>query len=126
MVGTPDLWLLLTLTPSEVDVVLVGDPAQLPPIKAGNPAVVLAKSDCVPRVTLRLPQRQALSTGIPQVAECIREGILPELPVFDPMVPDRPGVFIWPCADEATPKHVLEAFEALVGNVLLPIPQHKM
>lgn len=75
MVGTPDLWLLFTQTPAEIDVVLVGDPAQLPPIKAGNPAAVLVESRRVPRVTLSLPQRQAPSTGIPQVAGRIREGV---------------------------------------------------
>ncbi|WP_287786720.1 AAA family ATPase [Acidiphilium sp.] len=115
MVGTPDLWLLLTQTAVEVDVVLVGDPAQLPPIKAGNPAAVLAESSRVPRATLRLPQRQAPSTGIPQMADLIREGKSPNLPAFDPAAPDRPGVFVWPCDDDAVPGRVLAAFEALVG-----------
>jgi exodeoxyribonuclease V alpha subunit len=115
MIGTPDLWLLLTLTPVAVDVVLVGDAAQLPPIKAGNPAAVLTASRSVPRVTLRLPQRQAPSTGIPQVAEQIREGDLAELPAFDLAAPDRPGVFLWNCQDGEVPGWVLAAYQALVG-----------
>lgn len=120
MVGTPDLWLLLTETPREVDVVLVGDPAQLPPIKAGNPAESLVASRSVPQVTLRLPQRQAMSTGIPQIADRIRDGVLPDLPTFDPDAPDRPGVFIWTCGDAQVPGCVIQAFAALAG----PPAQH--
>ncbi|MDO9710757.1 ATP-dependent DNA helicase [Paracraurococcus lichenis] len=115
MVGTPDLWLLLTVTPLEVDVLLVGDPAQLPPIKAGNPAAVLAASHSVPRATLRVPQRQAESTGIPQVADRMRAGVLPELPPFDLAAPDRQGVFLWGCGEDDVPGCVLQAFETIVG-----------
>lgn len=40
---------------------------------------------------------------------------MPDLPAFDPATPDRPGVFLWPCADDAVSGRVLEAFEALAG-----------
>jgi exodeoxyribonuclease V alpha subunit len=36
MVGTPELWQLLTAIPEEIDVLLVGDPAQLPPYQSGK------------------------------------------------------------------------------------------
>ncbi len=115
MVGTPDLWQLLTAVPVDVDVLLVGDPAQLPPIKAGNPAQAFCASAAVPRVTLRRVHRQAASTGIPAVAQAIRNGSLPDLPMFDAGEPDRPGVFVLPCPQASVPGEVMRAFAAMTG-----------
>jgi exodeoxyribonuclease V alpha subunit len=115
MVGTPDLWQLLTAVPAEIDFLLVGDPAQLPPIKAGNPAQAFCASAVVPRVTLVRVHRQAASTGIPAVAQAIRNGTLPDLPTFDACEPDRPGVFVLPCPQAGVPGQVMRAFAALTG-----------
>ncbi len=115
MVGTPDLWQILTAVPADVDVLLVGDPAQLPPIKAGNPAQAFCASPVVPRVTLRRVHRQAASTGIPAVAQAIRNGTLQDLPSFDAGEPDRPGVFVLPCPQAGVPGQVMRAFAALTG-----------
>ncbi|WP_372398674.1 AAA family ATPase [Azospirillum sp. HJ39] len=115
MVSTPDLWLLLTATPAEADILLVGDIGQLPPIKAGNPAAAIAASSCVPRVALRVPHRQDGASGIPQVAHGIREGHLPRLEAFDPGAADRQGVFLLPCGSADVAGKVLEAFGALAG-----------
>ncbi len=115
MVGTPDLWQLLTAVPADVDVLLVGDPAQLPPIKAGNPAQAFCASAVVPRVTLGRVHRQAASTGIPAVAQAIRNGTLPDLPTFDADEPDRTGVCVLPCPQAGVPSQVMSAFAALTG-----------
>jgi exodeoxyribonuclease V alpha subunit len=115
MVGTPDLWQLLTMSPPDFDVVLVGDSAQLPPIKAGNPASALIQAASIPKTTLRIAQRQAASTGIPDVAEAIREGSFPDLPTFDLAAAARPGVYLWNCPESDVPGAVIQAFEALVG-----------
>ena len=115
MVGTPELWRLLAAVPVEVDVILVGDPAQLPPIKAGNPAQAFCASPNVPRVTLARIHRQEASTGIPSVANAIRRGFLPELPEFNPQIPQHPGVFVMPASKDDVPAKVMDAFAALSG-----------
>jgi exodeoxyribonuclease V alpha subunit len=115
MVGTPDLWRLLTALPVEIDVLLVGDPAQLPPINAGNPAHAFCASTAVPRVTLARVHRQAESTGIPSVANSIRMGVLPDLPTFNADEPDREGVFVAPCPLDGVPGKVIDTFAALAG-----------
>jgi exodeoxyribonuclease V alpha subunit len=115
MVGTPDLWLLLTAISVEVDVLMVGDPAQLPPIKAGNPAQAFCASPAVPRVTLGRIHRQAASTGIPEIAGAIRQGVLPALPGFEEQNPGRPGVFTVSCAQDDVANRVMQVFEAVAG-----------
>lgn len=115
MLGTPDLWLLLGAVGVEADVLLVGDPGQLPPLTAGNPASAFSASRRMPRVELRRVHRQASATGIPQVAEAIREGRLPELPMFAPGRAAGPGVFLLPCDKEWVPARVMEVFETLAG-----------
>ncbi|TGS85091.1 hypothetical protein EN817_23635 [Mesorhizobium sp. M3A.F.Ca.ET.174.01.1.1] len=115
MVGTPDLWQLLTALPIDVDVIFVGDPAQLPPIRAGNPAQAMCASPAVPRVTLARIHRQAAATGIPEIADAIRRGALPELPPFDARHADRPGVFLASCLEDAVPQTVMDVLAAVAG-----------
>jgi exodeoxyribonuclease V alpha subunit len=121
MVSTPDLWRLLTAISDEVDVLLVGDLAQLPPLTAGNPALAFSQSAHVPRLTLGRVHRQAEATGIPVVAKGIRTGTLPDVPYYDPLKPDRPGVFVLPCSQVAVPGKVLEVFSTLSGLPPSPV-----
>jgi exodeoxyribonuclease V alpha subunit len=116
MVGTPDLWLILDATPVAVDLLLVGDQGQLPPIRAGNPAAAVAASRSIPKVNLRLPHRQAGSTGIPWIAGRMREGELPRLPEFDPANALKPGVFMLACQPDQVQRRVLGVFRALAGE----------
>lgn len=116
MVSTPDLWLILTTTPVEMDILFVGDPGQLPPIKAGNPAAVVAASACVPRVTLSVPHRQSSASGIPGIAQEIREGRMPASEAFNFDAADRPGVFLLSCTTVEVAGKTLEAFAALAGS----------
>ena len=115
MLGTPDLWQVLGWLPVEVDVVLVGDPAQLPPISAGNPFPKLVSAASVPRTTLRRVHRQGGDSDIPTVADAIRRGCMPRLPDFDPERPGREGVFLIRTRQESVADATLGAFAALVG-----------
>lgn len=116
MVSTPDFWTILTHTPASVDIILIGDPGQLPPIQAGNPIAAVAASSRIPQVTLVANHRQARSTGVPAVARNVRDGQVPSLPYFEPNEPDRPGVFIRPSHRDDVLSGTLEVFAAFAGN----------
>jgi exodeoxyribonuclease V alpha subunit len=116
MVSTPDLWKLLAATPLAVDIIMVGDPGQLPPIQAGNPAAAVFGESNVPRVSLRAPHRQQAGSGIPEIASDVRAGICRLLPEFDERRPDQPGVFIAPCVADEVASRSLEVFAALAGS----------
>jgi exodeoxyribonuclease V alpha subunit len=68
--------------PARVRLLLVGDLYQLPPIGFGLVFQVLASNPNIPRVELEEVHRQARSSGIPQMAREIRQGIIPHLPPF--------------------------------------------
>lgn len=76
------------------NLLLVGDPAQLPPIGFGLVFHTLIESSMVPRTFLDRVLRQTDSSGIPIVAKAIRTGRTPELKSFDGRAP---GVSFVPC-----------------------------
>ncbi len=115
MIGTTDLWQILSWLPADVDLVLVGDPAQLPPISAGNPLVMMINSGKVPMVTLNIIRRQGPGSEVPRVAALIRAGEVPELRAFDPSHPQRDGVSLLACKGADLREATLTAFGALVG-----------
>ena len=115
MVGTPDLWRILSVTPPSASVLLVGDDAQLPPLRAGYPARAISVASSVPRTTLTDIHRQKASTGIPAMAAFIRAGQPPALPTFDFGRPDMPGVYFLPCPRHEVPALVTATFEAIAG-----------
>lgn len=81
-----DLLLTYRLTralPDGIRLLFVGDPYQLPPIGPGLVFHVLATSSTVPTVELFQIHRQAASTGIPQVAGLVRQGVVPELSSYE-------------------------------------------
>lgn len=94
----------------EANLVLVGDPAQLPPIGFGLTFHVLCDAQQVPRVVLDRVLRQSKETGIPAVAKAVRSGILPTLPSFSGA---NPGVSFIECSAD-------EAFDVIseVGRIL--------
>jgi exodeoxyribonuclease V alpha subunit len=61
---------------------LVGDPAQLPPIGFGNPFHTLIDHPSLPCVVLDRVLRQTAESGIPIVAAAIRNGRMPTLENF--------------------------------------------
>ncbi|MEZ9310343.1 AAA family ATPase [Vibrio sp. 10N.286.49.F3] len=68
--------LVIGLSP-DVRIILVGDPAQLPPINAGLVLSELLKLDFVPKTELDIVHRQSGSTGIPEYSKLVREYKLP-------------------------------------------------
>lgn len=119
MLDVPSVYRTLVALPPEVDVLFVGDPGQLPPIGPGLPFHQMVRSLTIPKVTLDTIHRQTSATGIPGVAQAIREGRMPDLPRFDPARPLNPGVFVLPASRDTTGAAALSAFRAMVG----PPPQ---
>lgn len=81
MVDLPTMWRLVRAL-GDASLVLVGDPAQLPPIGFGLVFHALCGVGGVPSVVLDTILRQRAETGIPAVAEAIRFGRVPVLPPF--------------------------------------------
>ncbi len=105
--------LLVDHLPPGCHVLLVGDPAQLPPI---GPGLVFPVLCGIPSLVCKLTtvHRQTGSTGIPAVSRTIRSGAAPDLPAFDP---DRPqGVAFVSCAPDAVAAEVHRIVKALGGH----------
>ncbi|WP_229658619.1 AAA family ATPase [Tsuneonella deserti] len=115
MISTADLWQILNWVSADTDLVLVGDPGQLPPIGAGNPLTAIVAQDHLPRATLEIIHRQSGASPIPVVARELRRGAIPSLPAFRPDDATAEGVFLLPCTTAEVPTKVLGAFEAFVG-----------
>ncbi|WP_138468441.1 AAA family ATPase [Poseidonocella sp. HB161398] len=94
MVGVTEMWRLLRRL-GEASLILVGDPAQLPPVTPGPVFHVLAEDAALPHARLSEVLRQTAATGIPAIAGEVRTGHMPELPR---PVAAEPGAFFEPCA----------------------------
>lgn len=79
------MYRILKKVPQGCRLVLVGDAQQLAPIGAGKVFHLLTKDvkGLFPTVVLDKVYRQEDSTGIPAVADAVRRGEWPELPLFD-------------------------------------------
>lgn len=82
MLDLPLTYQILRAINPRCNLLLVGDPYQLPPIGFGLVFHLLARPNDVPRVELKHVHRQATSTGIPEVVNRIRSGYVPDLPPF--------------------------------------------
>lgn len=89
MLDLPTTFRILKYLPDGVRLLLVGDPAQLPPIGFGLVFHRLVQSIAVPQVELTEVHRQAAATGIPAVATAIRAHLVPDLGCYRGC---RPGV----------------------------------
>lgn len=98
--------------PKGVRLLLVGDPYQLPPIGPGLIFHVLANSPAVPATELIQVHRQAESTGIPQVAQQVREGIVPNLPTYEGL---GCGVSFIDCSQGAIANTLIDVVHDLGG-----------
>ncbi len=123
MLDLPSVYRVLSALPPEVNIVFIGDPAQLPPIGPGLPFHRMVGKRGIPQVELDVVHRQQSVTGIPMVARAIRDGRMPELPPFDPLRPGRHGVFLVPAPAGGTAAAALRVFAALVGG---PPPPGRM
>lgn len=81
MIDLPDMYRIVQAA-GDAQIVLTGDTAQLPPIGFGTPFNDLMRDDDIRSVTLNRVHRQSAKSGIPAIAEALREGISPSLPRF--------------------------------------------
>jgi exodeoxyribonuclease V alpha subunit len=77
MVDVILMYRLLRSIPTGTKLVLVGDPAQLPPIGPGLVLHALAGHRAIPQTELKVTKRQSAASGIPQVAAAIRAHAIP-------------------------------------------------
>lgn len=110
MLDVPGLWDLVRKT-GGARLLLVGDPAQLPPIGPGKPFIDLLGK--VPTVTLERIYRQGAGSGIPRVAAAIRNGGLPDLPAY---AGPKPGVSFVAAAPHETPDRLVEIVQDLARS----------
>jgi len=78
MINTSTLAELLSSIPIDSYVLLVGDPAQLPPIGAGAPFSDIINNTIIPNVELTQIYRQSEDAVITTFANSIRKGEMPE------------------------------------------------
>lgn len=115
MVDLPTFWRIVRRL-GRASLVMVGDPAQLPPIGFGLTFHALVEDPCVPRTVLDRVLRQAQESGIPAAAEALRFGRPPPLGGF---AGRAPGVsFVDACPGEAIDA-ILEVGTRLAAGGLL-------
>lgn len=93
MLGLIEFWRILRRL-GEASLVLCGDPAQLPPVTPGVVFHSLATDPHTRKVVLDRVHRQDERTGIPRLAEGVRNGIMSNLPRFSGA---EPGVVFVDC-----------------------------
>lgn len=93
MLGLVEFWRILRRL-GDASLILCGDPAQLAPVSPGVVFHTLATDLGIRRVVLDRVHRQEGRTGIPVLAEGVRNGVIPELPSF---VEAKPGVTFDEC-----------------------------
>jgi exodeoxyribonuclease V alpha subunit len=82
MLDLQNAYRIVTRTPPNSRVVLVGDPHQLPPVGAGLVFHKLVDGPDIPKTELSFVFRQAEETGIPSIARSVRLGVFPDLKPF--------------------------------------------
>lgn len=113
MLDLPTMGRILKCLPDGIRLLLVGDPAQLPPIGFGLVFHRLAESASVPMTHLRQVHRQAASSGIPAIAQSIREHRLPRMTPFEGR---RAGVSIIECAPEQILGNLIRVTDEWTGD----------
>jgi exodeoxyribonuclease V alpha subunit len=83
MLDLPLMYRIFRACPPGLRFALVGDPYQLPPIGFGLVFHLLAGCRSIPQIELIQIHRQAHGTGIPIIANAIRQGIVPHIPHFE-------------------------------------------
>lgn len=116
MLDTPSIYRVLTQLPTEVNLIFIGDPGQLPPIGPGLPFHTMVKTTGIPSVTLDVVHRQDDATGIPAVAAAVRSGKAVDLRRFDPNLALSPGVYLFAAQKEEVAARTLAAFRAMCGQ----------
>ncbi len=113
MVDLPLMFELLQWLPPGCRLLLVGDDGQLLPIAPGLVFHALVQDEMIPQVKLTETMRQAAETGIPAMAQAIREGKVPEVANYRD-APDS-GVTFLQCEPEALIDTILDLMGDLGG-----------
>lgn len=77
MLDLPTMFRIVNHINPDVRLILVGDPNQLPPIGCGKILSDIIRSNKVVTTTLDIVKRQAHTTGIPEYAQLINNGVVP-------------------------------------------------
>jgi exodeoxyribonuclease V alpha subunit len=120
MLDTPSVYRILSQIPAEIDLVFIGDPAQLPPIGPGLLFQSMVASDAIPRVALDVIHRQAGQTGIPSAGAMIRAGSVPAFRTFDPNAPLAPGVCLVRAGPHDIATKTIDVFRSMCGPAPAP------
>jgi exodeoxyribonuclease V alpha subunit len=77
-----DTWLFYSLIKaidfSHTRLIMLGDPAQLPPVGAGQPFVDALENELIPHSMLTKIFRQSDDKAITLIAQQVREGVMPK------------------------------------------------
>lgn len=112
MIDLPTLYRLIRRIGS-ARLLMVGDPAQLPPIGFGSTFHALIGHPAVESVVLDRVHRQTVASGIPTVSELIRQGELPVLRTFDGF---GTGVSFLDCPIEQACDQILRVGQGLAAG----------
>ena len=113
MVDVLLMYRLLWHIPPGTRLILVGDPPQLPPIGPGLVLHVLATHHAVPKTTLQISQRQSAASGIPAVADAVREHRITEFASYQGL---GAGVSFVHCTDAQIDDTVRRVYGDLQGD----------
>lgn len=116
MLDTPSVYRILSQLPSEIDLLFVGDPAQLPPIGPGLPFHAMAASSALPRTVLDVVHRQNDATGIAAIAGAVRVGCVPQFGHFNANFPLQNGVHLVPASSADIAEKTMAIFRAMCGR----------
>lgn len=115
MLDLPIMYSTLRAIGPAKQLLLVGDPAQLPPIGPGLVFHRLVGSAHIPQTELTTIHRQASDSGIPTAGAMIRAGRAPAPRHFDFAAPRARGVFFVASNAADVARLTLRVFEALSG-----------
>lgn len=113
MVDVILMYRVLRHLPAAVRLVLIGDPSQLPPIGPGLVLHALAGHPSIPQTLLKTVKRQAATSGIPQIAQAVREHCQP---AWTPYLGKGVGMSVVQCADADIDATVARLYKELGGT----------
>jgi len=113
MVSLADMAKLLRSLPTNIHLVLVGDDFQLPPVSFGEVFSVAVYDPSIKRANLSKVYRQEEKTGIPIVANSVRDQVLLPLPKYSGV---GEGVFFLDCNQEDIDKRIYDVYKDLSSH----------
>jgi exodeoxyribonuclease V alpha subunit len=113
MVDVILMYRVLKHLPPGVRLVMIGDPAQLPPIGPGLVLHALDGLDLIPQTKLKTVKRQSAVSGIPHVATAVREYWIPEWAEY---AGRGSGVSVVACSADELDEAVAQVYEELGGS----------